>query len=71
MANEFLGRLCGPVCYMNQNYKVIGGVLWKDTDCTTSDYSFSRKHPGGAQFVLGDGSMVFLQDSIDTTLYRA
>ncbi len=63
------GRLCGPVCYMNQNHKVIGNVQWKDTGLTTSDYSFSSKHPGGAQFVLGDGSVVFLQDSIDTTLY--
>ncbi len=63
------GRLCGPICYMNQNYKIIGNVQWKDTGLTTSDYSFSSKHPGGAQFVLGDGSVVFLQDSINTTLY--
>jgi len=63
------GRLCGPVCSMNQNYKIIGNVQWKDTGLTASDYSFSSKHPGGAQFVLGDGSVVFLQDSIDTTLY--
>jgi len=54
---------------MNQNYKIIGNVQWKDTGLTASDYSFSSKHPGGAQFVLGDGSVVFLQDSIDTTLY--
>jgi len=63
------GRLCGPVCYMNQDYKQIGWVQWKNTNCTASDYSFSSKHPGGAQFVMGDGSVVFLQDSIDTFLY--
>lgn len=64
------GRLCGPVCYMNQNWKFLGYTQWKDTGLTPSDYSFSSKHPGGAQFVLGDGSVVFLQDSIETTLYQ-
>jgi len=64
------GRLCGPICYMNQDWKLLGFNQWKDTNCTPSDYSFSSKHPGGAQFVLGDGSVVFLQDSINTDLYR-
>lgn len=63
------GRLCGPVCYLNQNWKTIGWVQWKNTNHTTSDYSFASQHPGGAQFVLGDASVTFFQDSIDTTLY--
>jgi len=63
------GRLCGPVCYLNQDIKTLPYVQWKNTNCAASDYSFSSKHPGGAQFVLGDGSVVFLPDSIDTTLY--
>jgi hypothetical protein len=66
------GRLCGPTCYLNQNWKAIHTptvIPWKDTGITTSDYSYSSKHPGGAQFVLGDGSVVFLDDSVDTFLY--
>lgn len=63
------GRLCGPICYMNQDWKFLGFNQWKNTNCTPSDYSFSSKHPGGAQFVLGDASVKFFQDSIDTTLY--
>jgi prepilin-type N-terminal cleavage/methylation domain-containing protein len=63
------GRLCGPICYMNQDWKFLGFNQWKNTNCTPSDYSFSSKHPGGAQFVLGDASVRFFQDSINTVLY--
>ncbi|MDX1947328.1 MAG: DUF1559 domain-containing protein [Pirellulaceae bacterium] len=35
-----------------------------------SDYSFGSYHPGGAQFVLVDGSVRFLPNTINTTLYR-
>ncbi len=35
-----------------------------------SDLSFSSKHPGGAQFVFFDGSSRFINDSIDTAVYR-
>ncbi|MEX0643426.1 MAG: DUF1559 domain-containing protein [Pirellulales bacterium] len=32
---------------------------------------FSSEHPGGGQFVYGDGHVDFISDFIDTTLYKA
>jgi hypothetical protein len=62
------GRLCGPICYLNHDRR-IGEANWKNTNLKPSDYSFGSKHPGGAQFVMGDASVTFVQDSIDTYLY--
>ncbi|WP_425617673.1 DUF1559 domain-containing protein [Anatilimnocola sp. NA78] len=36
-----------------------------------SNMSFGSKHPGGAQFVLGDASIRYINDSINTVVYRA
>jgi prepilin-type processing-associated H-X9-DG protein len=34
-------------------------------------YSFKSYHEGGANFCLGDGSVRFVQNSINITVYRA
>jgi hypothetical protein len=44
---------------------ISGGVAKFD------DVSFGSNHPGGCQFLAGDGSVHFLQDNIEMKLYRA
>jgi prepilin-type processing-associated H-X9-DG protein len=35
-----------------------------------SHCGFNSRHPGGANFSFGDGSVAFIDDDIDTTIYQ-
>lgn len=59
-------------CAIPLNYRVGTGISmteqWGDW---TRNYSFFSKHPTGATFALCDGSVRFVQDSVDLSIYRA
>ena len=38
---------------------------------SVNDLPFGSRHPGGVNFCLGDGSVSFLNDSMDSTIYLA
>jgi prepilin-type N-terminal cleavage/methylation domain-containing protein/prepilin-type processing-associated H-X9-DG protein len=50
-----LNILGAPHCYRNQTY----------------NYGFKSKHPGGANFAMGDGSVKFIKQSINPRTYNA
>ncbi|EAQ77744.1 hypothetical protein DSM3645_25282 [Blastopirellula marina DSM 3645] len=50
-------RFAGP------DYPINFRIGWK------TNLSFGSFHPGGAQFTFADGSVQFLSETIDTTMY--
>jgi len=57
-----------PLNYLPQNFSVAD---FKDGNISKSVRGFKSLHPGGAQFVLADGSVQFIQENIDTATYRS
>ena len=51
-----------PLNYMDDSH---GPTYWPNV------FGFRSRHPGGANFCLADGSVCFLNQNIDGTLYRA
>jgi prepilin-type N-terminal cleavage/methylation domain-containing protein/prepilin-type processing-associated H-X9-DG protein len=57
-------RLTGPFTYINN--RVVAPIA---NGMSASDFSYGSMHPGGAQFVFADGTVKFLSDNIDSTVY--
>ncbi len=50
----------------------INVMKYLTSDLTTfNDVSFGSQHPGGCHFAMADGSVMFVQESIDMDIYRA
>lgn len=64
-------RVAGQNCFINNRLPVYDPAMPAGpiVSLYPSDFSFGSMHPGGAQFLLGDGSSRFISETIDTTLY--
>jgi prepilin-type processing-associated H-X9-DG protein len=51
--------------------KVVGVVSTPPNAPSQAMHAFSSRHPGGANFTAGDGSVKFIADTIDVTSFRA
>jgi prepilin-type N-terminal cleavage/methylation domain-containing protein len=61
---------CCDVIGSHLRYADNGFTINLPITAANSDYSFSSKHPGGAQFVYLDGSTHFITQTVDGNTYR-
>jgi prepilin-type processing-associated H-X9-DG protein len=64
--SECLGSTGVPI-----NYKLPASGTPTDEQRGMYEVSFSSRHPGGAQFVLGDGSVTFVAETVAPDVWSA
>lgn len=76
--NAFNNAHASTVCPINDFTTCIGASAGeiRHPSCTTQSnwnisWGFRSRHPGGAQFLLGDGSVVLLNQNINIVTYNA
>jgi prepilin-type processing-associated H-X9-DG protein len=64
-------RVAGANCFINNRLPAYYNGIPNGPIASlyTSDFSFGSQHPGGAQFVLADGSVRFISEAIDSFTY--
>lgn len=63
---------CGGVGHTGAVFRIVDvGYNINLRTTTNSDMSFGSQHSGGANFVLGDGSVRFISETVDINIYRA
>jgi len=67
----FFNHATGTAAIPLNNGLVAGQPGFQNPGDWPNLYSFRSRHPGGANFALGDGSVRFVPDSIDLATYRA
>ncbi|MEM7812265.1 MAG: DUF1559 domain-containing protein [Planctomycetota bacterium] len=64
--NNYLKAGFAQSCGVNLNADLNGDNTFSAQELTDAQSSWFSVHPGGAQFVVGDGSVRFISESIDT-----
>lgn len=62
------GTMPGDACVLAA---VVGSAILPPNNKEFHAHGFSSQHPGGAQFLLGDGSVHMISETIDTRIYHA